>query len=165
MARLIERVLERAGLAEEELSSCGSVNLPEGVQEFLDLTPAQVVGALRADELDKLAESKTVWLSGWEPSETLRRLLEAVRGVLNERPAPPRGGRFYRRAGEQLKAEGRISHGRLLAESNPDDDEPPTSIEQRVALRLRGKLKGHVASAEDLDDVRGKLSGATDESS
>ena len=165
MEKLIERILERAGLSEEELSSCGSVNLPDAAKPFLDLTPAQVVALVRAGDLDGLAASSTVWLSGWEPNEKLRRLLDAVRGVLMTRPATPSAGRFYRRVGDQFLKLGRISHAQLLSWNPDNGDEPATCAEERLALRLRGKIKGRIAPADDLDGLRKKLSGGADEPS
>jgi hypothetical protein len=164
MDKLISHLLALAHLTDSDLAECASVNLPGSACEFLDLTPTQVVAALRAGDLDSLAESKTVWLSGWEPNENLRRLLAAVRSVLNARPSPPAGGRFYREVGNQLKSFGRIRHAQLLSWSDPGLDEPATSLAQRIALRLRGKIKASAATAAGLDDLRGKFSGCPDES-
>lgn len=161
MEKLIERVLERAGLAgEDELSECGSVNLPDAAQPYLDLTPAEIVAALRAGDVDKLSQSKTVWLSGWEPQEKLRRVLAALRGILNERPSAPEAGRFYRDVGEQLGDFGRIQHGRLLSWSGSGED-PATSPAQRLALRLRLKIKGGAGTAGDMDELGKCFSGGS----
>ena len=165
MEKLIERILERAALGEEDLSSCGSVNLPGAAKPFLDLTPAQVVALVRAGDLDRLAASSTVWLSGWEPNEKLRRLLGAVRGALMTRPTTPSAGRFYRHVGDQFRHLGRISHAQLLSWNPGEGDKPATCAEERFALKLRGKLKGRVAPADDLDGLRKKLSGGADEPS
>ena len=48
--------------------------------------------------------------------------------------------------------------------SDPGLDEPSTSLTQRIALRLRGKVKPSAATAADLDGLRGKFSGCADDS-
>lgn len=162
MEKIIERVLERADLSEEELSECGSVNLPEAARTFLDLTPAEVVAALRNDDRERLSRSKTVWVSGWEPNEKLRRLMSAVRGTLKAKATATEAGRFYRHAGEQLRELGRVQHGELLAWPGPEG--AATTVTQRIALKMRGKLKGHMASSGDVEELDRKLSGGADES-
>ena len=159
MDNFTEQVLKEAGLGEEEFSSCASVNLPEPARPFLDLTPADLVAAVRAGDASRLAGSRTVWLSGWETHANLARLLAAVRSVLNRLPDSPRVGRFHRLALEQLKQRGRISHGRLLFSCRPDDDKAPVSSEQKLALRLRGKIRTGVGSVKDIGELRRKLSG------
>jgi len=161
MDRLIEQVLERAGLTEEEFASCGSVNLPDAVRAHLDLTPGEVVGALRAGELDKLAGSTTVWLSGWEPVENLGRLLAGVRGVLKDRSSSGAAS-FYRSVLEELERSGRFQHARWLEKTVEAAGEAPTVLAQRVALRVRGKLKGSAGAADGLAELRRDLAGGAD---
>lgn len=167
MEDFVGRVLKRANFSEEELSECASVNIPEAARGFLDLTPAEVVAALRAGDVKTLAESKTVWLSGWETHRKLRGLLAAVRGLLNTRTDPPPAGRFYRESAGHIVSFGRIRHARLLSRSNPiggDSEEPPICLAQRAALRLRGKLKTHPAPMKDVESLREKLSECDHES-
>jgi len=151
--------MNTAGLTEQEFASCASVNLPEAAKPFLDLSPAEVVSLVRAGDLDKLAGSKTVWLSGWETHLALSRVLAAVRAALNARPDPPEQGGVYRAAMEQLRKSGRISHGRLLSSCPPHFDGGAVSLSQGLALRLRGKLKTSVGSVSEMEKLRAQLTG------
>ena len=159
MEDFVGRVLKRANLSEEELSECASVNLPEAAREFLDLAPAEIVAAVRAGDVKTLAESKTVWLSGWETHRKLRGLLAAVRGLLNRQADhQPSAGWFYRESAGQIARFGRIRHAQLLSRSDPTGKEPLTCSAQRAALRLRGKLKTHPAPVRGLESLRKRLS-------
>lgn len=166
-SELRRRLLERTGLTEQELADCASVALPEATGSHLDLSPAEVVRALNADDLEALRRAGTVWQSGWEPTANLTRLLAGLRALLLSRPenrpratghagperlppgCPP-AARFYTDALDHIVRFGRIRHAQLMSSAGAYADQPPTELVQRVMMRLRGKLRYHPPASHDV---------------
>jgi heterodisulfide reductase subunit C len=162
MLTLVEDIRRISGIDVRRCGTCDASALPSALRRALDLSPAELVKLILADDREALFASRSLWLlSGcWMRRAGENRELGAVLAAARKlavdarvAPAEPDVACLMNAFVSQIRRFGRAHHRSLLARMRRRLKAPATERTQEFAMLLGGKLRLRPQKVKDIESV------------